>query len=257
MTPATPDWEREPQPGPPPPPAAPAFPFWTYGDLLLFIGLAALALILSQVLVLGVARVLGVPAGTRELLAIPAQFLAYGLIFGVLYALFHLQYGQPMMASLGWVRSRWGVLRALLLGFGLSLLIAVLGGLLRTPDIDTPMKHLMANPAGLLLVGLVGTTLGPLCEELIFRGFLQPLLVRSFGPAPGILLAAVPFGLLHLQQYGNAWQSGLLITFAGAVFGMVRHVTNSTRASTGVHVAYNSSLFLALFLSGRTFPLKW
>ena len=239
------------------PPPEPAFPFWTYGDLLLFVGLAILALILSQLAVLGASKMLHLPATSQEVLAIPAQFLAYGLIFGVLYALFHLHYGQPMMASLGWNRSGMKAIAALALGFGLSFLIALLGGLLRIPNTDTPMKHLMANPTGLLLIGLFATTLGPLCEELIFRGFLQPLLVRSFGAAPGILLTAVPFGLLHLQQYGNAWQSGVLITFAGAVFGMVRHVTNSTRASTSVHAAYNSTLFLALLFSGRTLPLKW
>ncbi len=246
--------ESEQQPAPPP---EPSFPFWNYGDLLMFIGLAIVALVVSELLVLGMAKAMHASTNAQELFAVPAQFLAYGLIFGVLYALFHVHYGQPMMASLAWNRSSLGVLRAVLLGFGLSFLIALLGGLLRTPQTDTPMKHLMSSPAGLLLVGLFGTTLGPLCEELIFRGFLQPLLVRSFGVAAGILLTAVPFGLLHLQQYGNAWQSGVLITFAGVVFGMVRHVTNSTRASTGVHVAYNSSLFIALLLSGRTLPIKW
>lgn len=250
----TPTVSDEQQPEAPP---EPSFPFWNYGDVLMFVGLALLALIVSQLLVLGTAKALHASPAALELLAIPAQFLAYGLIFGVLFALFHWHYGQPMLASLGWTRSGLGFPRALLLGFGLSFLIATAGGLLHMPDTETPMKHLMASPTGLLLVGLFGTTLGPLCEELIFRGFLQPLLVRSFGVAAGILLTAVPFGLLHLQQYGNAWQSGVLITFAGVVFGMVRHVTNSTRASTGVHAAYNSSLFIALLLSGRTFPIKW
>lgn len=240
-----------------PAPPAPGFPFWNYGDLVLFLGLAVMALLVAELSVLGIGKALHVSAVAQELLAVPAQFVAYGLIFGVLYALFHVHYGQPMMASLGWMRSNLSVPRAVLLGFGLSFTIALLGGLLRIPETDTPMKHLMSSPVGLLLVGLFGTTLGPLCEELIFRGFLQPLLVRSFGVAAGILLTAVPFGLLHLQQYGNAWQSGLLITFAGVVFGMIRHLTGSTRASTAVHAAYNSSLFIALLLSGRTLPVKW
>ena len=249
--------EPEPEQQQPAPPPEPRFPFWSYGDLLMFIGLAMMALVVSELLVLGVAKALHASAGAQELWAVPAQFLAYGLIFGVLYALFHVHYGQPMMASLAWRRSSLSVPRAVLLGFGLSFLIALLGGLLHMPQTETPMQHLMSSPAGLLLVGLFGTTLGPLCEELIFRGFLQPLLVRSFGVAAGILLTAVPFGLLHLQQYGNAWQSGVLITFAGVVFGMVRQVTNSTRASTMVHAAYNSTLFIALLFSGRTLPIKW
>lgn len=260
----TPMVSPEPEPGPQPDPQLdqtaapphPTFPFWSYSDLLLFIGLAIAALVFSGLLALGAGKLLHVSTESQEILAVPAQFVAYGMIFAVLYGLFR-HYGQPMMASLGWVRSNLKAIAAIMMGFGLSFLIAVLGGLMHIPDTETPMKHLMANPTGLLLVGLFATTLGPLCEELIFRGFLQPLLVRSFGAAIGILLTAVPFGLLHLQQYGNAWQSGVLITFAGVVFGMVRHVTNSTRASTSVHMAYNASLFLALLLAGRALPIKW
>ena len=54
-----------------------------------------------------------------------------------------------------------------------------------------------------VMIGIIGTTLAPLCEEIVFRGFLQPLLVRSFGAASGVLLAALAFGLMHLQEWSN------------------------------------------------------
>src|SRR5205807_2006452 len=82
-----------------------------------------------------------------------------------------------------------------LLAFG----VVLVGRLLQTPDVNTPMKQLLSDRSSVLLIAIFAVTLGPLCEELAFRGFLQPLLVRSFGPVPGVILGAVPFGLLHLS----------------------------------------------------------
>jgi uncharacterized protein len=104
------------------------------------------------------------------------------------------------------------------------------------------------HPTSLALVALFGVTLGPLFEELFFRGFLQPLLVRSLGAAAGILVAAIPFGLLHFQEYGNSWRHVVLISLAGAAFGAMRHFTNSTKASTLMHASYNALFFIALLV---------
>jgi membrane protease YdiL (CAAX protease family) len=98
-----------------------------------------------------------------------------------------------------------------------------------------------------ILLAVFGTTLGPLCEELAFRGFLQPLLVRSLGAVTGILAAAIPFGLLHYQEYGNSWRHALIISLAGAAFGWMRHATGSTKASTIMHASYNALFFFAMF----------
>jgi len=95
----------------------------------------------------------------------------------------------------------------------------VAGALMRIPDNDSPMKALLSDPVSILMIAVIGTTLAPVCEEIVFRGFLQPLLVRSFGAAPGILLAAAAFGLMHLQEYGYSWRHALLIGLAGASFG--------------------------------------
>lgn len=241
----------------PPAPEVERFPFWGYLDLVVVVCMGALALILSEFLMLGVGRLLHVPKATQELLAIPAQFLAYALLFTIVHTLFRMLYDRPMLVSMGWVPSRLSIPAAALLGLMLSILVALAGSAIKMPNDDTPMKHLLSNPTGLLLIAAFGTTVGPLCEELIFRGFVQPLLVRTFGVAGGIFLTALPFGLLHLQQYGNAWQSGVLITMVGVVLGLVRHFTKSTRASTYVHMAYNSTLFLALLMSGKALPFKW
>ena len=81
--------------------------------------------------------------------------------------------------------------------------------------------------------------LGPVFEELVFRGFLLPLLVQTFGPAGGILLTALPFALLHGAQNQWAWQQITVIGIAGAAFGYAKYRTGSTAASTLLHSGFN------------------
>ena len=99
--------------------------------------------------------------------------------------------------------------------------------------------------------------LDSLCEELAFRGFLQPLLARSLGAAPAILLAAIPFGLLHYPEYGDSWRHALIIAAAGAAFGAMRQVTGSTKAAVLMHASYNAFFFLVMFADGKDLPHSW
>jgi membrane protease YdiL (CAAX protease family) len=136
-------------------------------------------------------------------------------------------------------------------GWLAAVAIAVAGVVMRAPNTNNELTDLMQDTVSLVLVGFFGVTLGPLAEELAFRGFVQPLLVKSFGTAPGILLAAAPFGLLHYKEYGQSWKHVVLISGAGAAFGWMRHRTGSTKAAVLMHAAYNA-LFFAAFLGERT-----
>ena len=107
---------------------------------------------------------------------------------------------------------------------------------------------LLADPASRIAIALFSITLGPMVEELLFRGFLQPVLVGVAGVFPGILVTSALFGGLHLMQNDYIWQSGLLITLIGFALGTIRHVSGSTRASTNAHIGYNSLPFLGLLL---------
>ena len=142
-------------------------------------------------------------------------------------------------------------------GMAMAFVIALLGALLKTPETPGPMKELLENRGSLILVAIFGVTFGPLSEELAFRGFMQPLFIRSLGVAPGILLSGIGFGLLHLPQYGFTWQHGVLITLAGTAFGLMRWVSGSTFGSTVMHAAYNFTLFLGFFAGGSKVPQSW
>jgi membrane protease YdiL (CAAX protease family) len=253
----------EPEQPPPPVEARPETPppeppvFWSYSDLFLFVGLALPSILAGVLLVRAFALMLPPAARIRVLELLGAQFLGYGILFGFLWLLFRFHYGRPFWRPLGWVRAPLRDSAVVLWGVVLALAVAFASLVLKTPDLETPMKQLLSDRTSVLLVAVFGITLGPLCEELAFRGFMQPLLVRSLGAAPGVILAAVPFGLLHLQQYGFSWRHGLLITAAGAGFGWMRHRSGSTRASTIMHAAYNTTFFLALLAQRKDLPHTW
>jgi hypothetical protein len=61
------------------------------------------------------------------------------------------------------------------------------------------------------------------------------------GPAWAIALTALPFGLIHLPQYGWAWGAALIIVLVGIVCGVVRAATRSVGASFLVHAGYNGA----------------
>ncbi len=234
-----------PLPETPPPPSPPpdTYPFWGYLDLAAFLLIAFFGLILESLLM----RVLFSPAQLKKIYVIlPAQLLLYALLLGAIALIFGRYYGRPFWRSLAWLPAPLPTPFIAACGIMLAFAVMIASLLLRTPDIDSPMKELLSDPSSVLLMAVLAVTIGPVCEEILFRGFLQPVLVRSLGPAGGILLAAVAFGLLHLPEYGNSWRHALLITLAGASFGWMRHRTGSTRAAAVMHASYNGVFFLLL-----------
>jgi membrane protease YdiL (CAAX protease family) len=235
------------------PRALEGYPFWGYMDLAVFV-MFALCVFGAISLVLWVLH----PNVSRPaFVLLPAQCLIYAFLFLALYAILKRHYGQPFWRSLRWVRTRPGVPRTILYGFVLAFGIMLLGTALHTPDVQTPMKALLSDRSSLLLVGIFAVTLGPLAEELVFRGFLQPVLARSLGPVAGLVLTAILFGLLHLSEYGGSWRHGLLITVAGAGFGWMRQASGSTRAAAIMHGSYNFIFFAAMFAQKGMIPHAW
>jgi hypothetical protein len=145
----------------------------------------------------------------------------------------------------------------MLAGMMTAVLVAVASLLIRTPTGENPLTQMLETRADVLVMGTLAITLAPLCEELAFRGFLQPLLERSLGAAPGILLAAIPFGLLHFHEYGNSWRHALILSMAGASFGWMRHATGSTKAAAIMHASYNLLFVIGLMTQKGIFPHVW
>ena len=252
---ASPDLGPPPELQPLPEDAPPleSYPFWGYLDLLGFILVALLGSLVVSLLAASI------PTAhiKRAFILFPAQVLLYAFLLGALAFIFRRYYGKPFWQSLRWTPAEWSTPFVATCGVFAAVAVVVASVLMRTPDIDSPMKALLSDPASVVMIAVLGTTLAPVCEEIVFRGFLQPLLVRSLGAAPGILLAAAAFGLMHLQEYGYSWRHALLIAAAGASFGWMRQRTGSTKAAAVMHAAYNCVFFLLLAVQQAALHGRW
>lgn len=229
------------------PPARERYPFWDYSDLLLFAGLVIPCMLAGWAVVKAAYAVFHVHPTLRVLELLPEQLLGYGLLFGGFGLAMRMKYWRPFWRSVGWTPVRLRVLWIVMCGALTSLIVAFLGSLIQTPTTDNPMTELLRNRTSAILMAIFGIGIAPLCEELAFRGILQPLLVRTLGAMPGIVAAAIPFGLLHYREFGNSWRHAVLIALAGATFGWMRHATGSVKASTIMHASYNALIFVAVF----------
>ena len=236
-----PDGQLEP-PAPPPE----RYPFWSYFDLVVFFGFSFPALLLGWALVKGALTMLHIHVAAAAVEPVAEQAVGYVILFAALKLLLQVEYERPFWPSLGWKRIRIPWLWVVIAGVSAGYAVVFVAKLIRTPETKNTLTEMMQDPTSFWVMLIIGITLFPLCEELAFRGFLQPLLVRSLGAVPGIIVAAIPFGLLHYHEYGDSWRHALIVAAAGAAFGWMRHATGSTKASTLMHASYNALFFLAL-----------
>ena len=224
-------------------------PVWDYLDLALFLGAVlpslALAALLSRASRLVAPRLFFSDAAQTLVF----QSYWYVFLVGALYLVIVLRYHKPFWRSLGWTFPIPNAFLLLAAGPALAISLSALGVILRAPTDGSQIEILIKSRASLAAIILFGVVLAPIFEEMLFRGFLLPLLVRSAGPWLGISLTAVPFGLLHGAQSHWAWQPVLLIGIAGIAFGYVRYKTGSTTAAFLMHSAYNATMFLGYTLT--------
>lgn len=219
------------------------YPPWSYEDVAIFIG----AIIPCAAIALLIARIFHYPSAGVQ--AMTFQFILYILAIGVLYMLVAARYGIPFWRSLGWNFRFSGVITCLAAGPALAIILALIGSALRAPE-TSKIPQLITDRSSLVAVMVFAIIIGPIFEELVFRGFILPLLARSFGPTLGVIFTAIPFALLHSTTYGWTWQLLLLMFIAGSVFGFVRVRTGSTAASTIMHMGYNGFSFI-VYLAAR------
>jgi len=96
----------------------------------------------------------------------------------------------------------------------------------------------------------MGITLGPVIEELIFRGylfaFLSAILVRWMTPSAGgitLVVIATLFALGHLVKPDITPTQIASIFAMGCLYGWLRLRSGSTVPSTIAHIAYNAVIY--------------
>jgi membrane protease YdiL (CAAX protease family) len=185
------------------------------------------------------------------LVTVMAQLLAYLTIFAFMV----------VVVKRGGVRSFWAAIRwnwpaawpfYLMSGVVLALTLQGLAHVLPMPK-ELPIDRFFQTSSEAWALSLFGITVAPLFEELFFRGFLYPVLVRRIGMTLGIILTAAGFGLIHAPQLAQAWGPVLVVFLVGLVLTVVRAVTRSVASGVLIHMAYNGTISVLLFIASDGF----
>ncbi|HET9983057.1 MAG TPA: type II CAAX endopeptidase family protein [Longimicrobiales bacterium] len=155
---------------------------------------------------------------------------------------------RPVSSGGRWMT--WTV--AATIGYALAVLIAapVVGSAtsMRSMIFDRLVRHPSAGIQLLLLV----VTLGPLLEEIFFRGYIQRTLERGVGAPVAIAITATIFALAHFARPLPLAQIAL-----GIVTGYAAYATRSIWPGVVVHVSYNATVVVSAELGrwgGITLP---
>ncbi len=231
-----------------PAPKANENPVWSGWDVLQIAALTLATLFILQLLIVLAARRYAFPHASwadvaqKPSLALLSELLTYLAVAVYMILLVEGKYRARFWSAIRW---NWpGMAGFSLLGLGVLMLgLDVLGRFLPMPK-ETPFDQFFARPSDAYLTVAFAVTLGPLMEELFFRGFLYPVVARRLGVVWGILLTALPFGLIHAVQYGYAWGAVLIIFLVGVVLTAVRARTKSVASSFLAHIGYNGTLMI-------------
>ena len=97
--------------------------------------------------------------------------------------------------------------------------------------------------AGLFLMALFTALIGPICEELTFRGIIFAGIRKSGSALQAIFISALLFGLFHMNINQALYAFGL-----GLFFGALREVTGSIIPSIICHITVNSGGVISLLI---------
>jgi membrane protease YdiL (CAAX protease family) len=213
---------------------------WGFDDLGFFLAAIIPSIVVSS-LVTGM-----IEAQSARSLAY--QCVLYVLVMSALYALARIRHDVPFPRAISWTLQFQGAWYCVFGAPVLALTISVLGVLLGAPLIPSAVDSLTASDIPLPVVAVFAVILGPLFEEIVFRGFLQPLL-QTRGKWFGLIATSAMFSMLHGTQNEWLWQYMVLIFFAGLAFGIARERTGSTTAAFLLHMGFNLTPLTSSILS--------
>ena len=184
----------------------------------------------------GVAELAGVPVSIIAVTAASGSFAVIGL------ALSAVRYREPLSA-LGFVGTsgfRPYLFAAGMWLIGVTVLITWVQVLIWL-DVDLLLPPDTANDVldqaggSIVITILLVAVVGPVAEEIFFRGFVLAGLLKRFGVRRALLLSSLLFGLFHVDP------GAIVPTFAlGLVLGWVYLKTGSIWPSMFAHAMHNT-----------------
>ena len=260
------------------PPAEPPVRIPHLGHAALFLAIAGVILLLTQLVFLGVSHA---PAaggkatadGMSTKFLVGSEALSYLATLAFSWFTFPHFWKRPFAEGIQFNpdAARRNALRLIPIGLVLSVSVQAISSLISLPK-NIPMDEFFRTPSDVWLVAAFGTLLAPLFEEILFRGFLLPAFAIAYDwlslprtPAaheqwrsnnkltrPSLVFSAVLtsilFAALHGQQTAFTWPVLVLLFCVSLILSYVRLRLRSVMASTLIHVSYNATLFIILFI---------
>jgi len=243
---------------------------WGWVDLLMFALISIFGtLLLGIVLVIGF-HLLGASReqaqkifSERTSVSVLLQIALDFALLGFLAAQVRLKFHAPFWRTIGWRPLESGgksrgraVLLLILAGLVLDVVVT-LASAISPPKQELPIEALFRDTRTALLFMLVAVVVAPVIEETIFRGYIYPVVARSWGVPAGVLVTGVLFGGLHAPQLWGGWAQIAALVIVGVALTLVRAATRTVFASFIVHTSYNSFQVLAILIGThglRYFP---
>lgn len=158
---------------------------------------------------------------------VPSLILGFVLMAAFLWRKGYLKdarlWNITTFAFLGW---------SILLGMSLIFLIDILMSLLNVPDfLETSFDVIESGWIGILAVAIIG----PVLEEMLFRGAITKELLKQYEPLKAILISGLIFGIFHLNpaQIFPAMLIGFVLAWlywrtGSLVPGILIHIVNNS-----------------------------
>jgi uncharacterized protein len=239
---------------------------WGWLDLLSLLAAAFLGtLVITLLLIKGFGsfglsfRQIQKDASDKNLFLILNQALLSVVLLAYLAVQIRHSFRAPFWRTIGWRPLETGrtpraaaYLGLILSGFMLAILVTMFSAVFKAPK-QTPIEQFFQDRRSALLLMSMAVLLAPVLEETIFRGYIYPVIARSFGVNAGIVVTGTLFGLLHASQLWGGWAQIALLVLVGIVFTYARARTYTVVASYLLHVSYNSCLFLGFLVASHGF----
>ena len=239
---------------------------WGWGDLAILIVVAISGTFVVSLLLIKGFTIAGVSfrqvqnnPGDRNLFLILNQALLSVVLLAYLAAQMRHSFHAPFWRTIGWrplqtsqTPRAASYLGLIFSGCMLAILVTFSSAAFKS-NTKMPIEQFFQDRRSALLLMALGVLLAPVLEETIFRGYLYPVVARSFGVNAGILVTGTLFGLLHASQLWGGWAQIALLVVVGIVFTYARARTHTVVASYLLHVSYNSFLFLGFLIASHGF----
>jgi uncharacterized protein len=128
-----------------------------------------------------------------------------------------------------------------------AIFLSILGSLLSFTAPGRNMEFILPHRVSELTIWVALSVTAAICEETVFRGYLQRQFIVLTKSVPfGILLSSAVFGVAHAYQ---GFRLVVLISLYGAMFGILAHWRKSVRPGMIAHACQDSFNGVLSFLT--------